>query len=207
VASVYSVSGEVTGSVDLPEAVFGIEPNHDVLWDSVRVYLANQRQGSASTRSRSEIRKSGSKPWRQKGTGRARAGTARSPIWVGGGVIFGPKPKDFSMSLPRKKKRLAVRSALSSKARDEEMMVVDGFALAEAKTKQVVEILKNLQVWPKKCLLVTQEYDEPLWRASRNLKAVTVRTVRSLTPYEILDCEVMIVDRASVDALGEVLGG
>ena len=122
-------------------------------------------------------------------------------------MIFGPKPKDFSMSLPRKKKRLAVRSALSSKARDEEMMVVDGFALPEAKTKQVVEILKNLQVWPKKCLLVTQEYDESLWRASRNLKAVTVRTVRSLTPYEILDCEVMIVDRASVDALGEVLGG
>ncbi|MCK4547761.1 MAG: 50S ribosomal protein L4 [Candidatus Eisenbacteria sp.] len=206
-ASIYSMSGEVTGSVDLPEAVFGIEPNHDVLWDSVRVYLANQRQGSASTLNRSEVNKSGSKPWRQKGTGRARAGTARSPIWVGGGVIFGPKPKDYSMNLPKKKKRLAVRSALSSKAQDEELMVVDRFALQEPKTRRVVEALKNLGLWPRKCLLVTHAYDEALWRAARNLKGVTVRTARSLTPYEILDCEALVVDQASVNVLGEVLGG
>ncbi len=205
-ASVYSVSGEVTGSVDLPEAVFGIEPNHDVLWDSVRVYLANQRRGSASTLTRAEVNKSTAKPWRQKGSGRARAGTASSPIWVGGGIIFGPKPKCYDMSLPKKKKRLAVKSALSSKARDNELKVVDGFALPEPKTKRVVEILQNLDSWPRKCLLVTPVYDELLWRAARNLPGVGVRTVRGLTPYEILDCEVLILDRAAVDVLGEVLG-
>ncbi len=206
-ASVYSVSGEVTGSVDLPEAVFGIEPNHDVLWDSVRAYLANQRQGSASSLSRGEVKKSGAKPWRQKGTGRARAGTASSPIWVGGGVIFGPKPKSYTAVLPKKKKRLAVRSALSGKARDGELMVVDGFSLPEPKTKRVVEVLKNLDVWPKKCLLVTPAYNELLWRAANNLPGVQVRAARGLTPYEILDCEVLIMDRAAVDVLGEVLGG
>jgi large subunit ribosomal protein L4 len=206
VASVYSVSGEVTGSVDLPEAVFGVEPNHDVLWDSVRVYLANQRQGSASTLSRGEVNKTGAKPWRQKGTGRARAGMASSPLWVGGGITFGPKPKSYTMSLPKKKKRLAVRSALSSKARDNELKVVDRLALPEPKTKRVVEILKNLEVWPKKCLLVTQVYDEPLWRAARNLPSVEVRAARGLTPYEILKCEMLIMDRAAVDVLGEVLG-
>ncbi len=192
--------------MDLPGAVFGIKPNHDILWDSVRVFLANQRHGSASSKSRGEVKASGSKPWRQKGTGRARAGTASSPIWVGGGTIFGPKPKSFNMSLPKKKKRLAVRSALSSKARDEELMVVDGFSLPEPKTRRVVEVLKNLKVWPKKCLLVTPAYDEQLWRAARNLQGVEVRAARGLTPYEILHCEVLIVDRAAVDVLGEVLG-
>lgn len=206
VASVYSLSGEVTGTVDLPEAIFGVEPNQEILWDSVRVYLANQRMGSASTLGRSEVSKSGAKPWRQKGTGRARAGTASSPIWVGGGVIFGPKPKDYSTRLPKKKRRIAVRSALSGKVRDDELMVVDNLELAEAKTKQVVEILKNLKVWPKKCLLVSHCFDESLWRAARNLKSVQVRTARELTPYEILDCQVLLMDRTSVDVLGEALG-
>jgi large subunit ribosomal protein L4 len=206
VASVYSVTGKKSGSVDLPDAVFGIKPNHDVLWDAVRFYMANQRVGSASALTRSEVNKTGAKPWRQKGTGRARAGMSSSPLWVGGGVIFGPKPRDYSMRLPRKKKRLAVCSALSSKVHDEEMMIVDRFELPEPKTRRVVEILKNLEVWPKKCLLVTETYDEPLWRAARNLPNVAVRAARGLTPYEILDCEVLIVDRGAVTVLGEVLG-
>lgn len=206
-ADIYSMKGEVTGSVDLPEAVFGIRPNHDVLWHSVKAYLGNQRLGSASTLSRSEVNKSGAKPWRQKGTGRARAGTASSPLWAGGGVIFGPKPRDYSSRLPKKKRQLAVRSALSSKAQDDELVLIDQFSLSEPKTKLAVEMLQNLKVWPKKCLLVSHAYDEGLWRAVSNLRGVQVRAARSLTPYEILDCEVMVMDRASVDVLGEVLGG
>jgi large subunit ribosomal protein L4 len=155
-AIAFSASGERTGSCDLPEALFGVEPNRHVVWEAVVNFQANQRQGTAKVKSRGEIHRSNAKPWRQKGTGRARAGTARSPIWVGGGTIHGPKPRDHSYRLPRKVKRLALKSALSDRAAAERIAVIDAIELAEVKTKAVAELLDKMGIRDQKVLILTE---------------------------------------------------
>ena len=142
-ATAFSADGTETGTIDLPDELFGIEPNQHVVWEAVVNFQANQRQGNAKVKGRSEIHRSNAKPWRQKGTGRARAGTARSPIWVGGGTTHGPKPRDHRYQLPRKVKRLALKSALSDRAAAERIAVIDTIELAEVKTKAVAELLED----------------------------------------------------------------
>jgi len=152
--ALYNVSGEQVGDIELKEDVFGIEINTHVMYEAVKVYLANQRQGTQSAKTRSEVRGGGRKPWRQKGTGRARQGSIRSPQWKGGGVIFAPKPRDYSMKLPKKIRRLALKSAFSAKAEANEIIVLDALTMEAPKTKEMLKVLGNLKV-EKKALLVT----------------------------------------------------
>ncbi len=202
-AKLFSPTGEAKGEVALPDAAFGIEPNRHVMWEAVRNYLANQRQGTASVKHRGEVRGGGRKPWRQKGTGRARAGTTRSPVWVGGGRAFGPRPRDYSYRLPKKIKRLALRSALSAKAQGGEVMVVADFQLKEAKTREVVQLLKSLDLGSARCLLVVPEHDADLARAARNIPKLELLEYRLLSTYEVLHADRLLIMESAVSKIGE----
>ncbi len=193
VAKLYAHTGETKGDVNLPDGTFGIEPNRHVMWEAVRNYLANQRQGTSAVRSRSEVSGGGRKPWRQKGTGRARAGTTRSPLWVGGGRAFGPQPRDYYYTLPKKVRRLALKSALSEKAAAGEVTVVSSFSLPEPKTREVATVLKNLEIKGERCLLVIAEHDEELARAARNIPNLQLREYRLLNAYEVLHAHRLLV--------------
>jgi large subunit ribosomal protein L4 len=172
--ALYNMSGEQAGEIDLNDDVFNIEVNEHVMYEAVKTYMANQRQGNQSTKTRSEVRGGGRKPWRQKGTGRARAGTIRSPLWKGGGVVFAPKQRDYSKKLPKKIKRLAMKSAFSSKVINNEMVVLDELKLDEIKTKRITEVLSNLKV-DKKALIVTD--DKNVYFSARNIKGVKTASV------------------------------
>ena len=184
--AVMNMAGKEVSKIDLSDAIFGIEPNKAVLHMAVVNYLANQRQGTQSTLTRTEVRGGGKKPWRQKGTGHARQGSTRSPQWTHGGVALGPKPRDYSYSLNKKVKRLAMKSALSAKAVDNDLIVVDSIALAEYKTKEVIKMLGALGA-DKKALIVLPEMDAKVIKSAANIPGVRTTQVNELNVYDILN--------------------
>ena len=201
--SVFDMAGNQVAETELSDAVFGIEPNEAVMHASVVNYLANQRQGTQSTLTRTEVRGGGRKPWRQKGTGRARQGSIRAPQWVGGGVALGPKPRDYRYTLNKKVRRLALKSALSSKVQENEVIVLDSFSCDEIKTKQVVSLLKNLNV-NEKALIVLPENDKNIVLSARNIKGVDTTYVGSINTYEVLNHSKCIILKDAVAKLEEV---
>jgi len=199
----YDMTGKQTGTMEVSEAVFGIEPNATVLHSAVVNYLANQRQGTQSTLTRAEVSGGGKKPWRQKGTGHARQGSTRAPQWTHGGIALGPKPRDYSYALPKKVRRLAMKSALSSKVATEDMMILDELALEEIKTKTMVSVLKALGA-DKKVLLVMAEKDDKVILSARNIPGVKTALVNTLNVYDILNADKFIVVKDAVAKIEEV---
>lgn len=202
-ANVFNMAGEKIGEIELSEAIFGIEPNKSVLHDSVKNHLANCRQGTQSALTKGEVSYSTRKPWRQKGTGRARAGYTGSPVWTHGGVAFAPKPRDYSYTLNKKVKRLALKSALSAKAAENEIVVVDGLKVEEIKTSVFNSFLKKIGV-EKKALVVTESVDEKIVKSARNIAGVETTIASILSPYMILTNGVMVVDKAALAKIEEV---
>ena len=200
---VYSQKGRKTSELELADAIFAIEPNADAMHLAVVSYLANQRQGTQSTLTRSEVSGGGAKPWRQKGTGRARQGSIRSPQWMHGGIALGPKPRKYKVELNKKVRRLAMKSALSTKVADNEMMVINKVELEEIKTKAVVDMLTKLKA-AKKTLIVTAESDEKIYKSARNIEGVKVVTVNTLCVYDILNCDSFVVLKDAAKKIEEV---
>jgi len=203
-AAHYSAGGDQAGTVDLPENVFGVEPNPHAVWEAVVNFQANQRQGTAKVKSRGEISRSNSKPWRQKGTGRARAGTWRSPIWVGGGRIHGPQPRDHSYRIPRKVRRLALKSALTDRAVGGRVAVIDSIDLPEIKTRAVWDLLKKLGLQEQKVLILTDELTENLALSVRNIPNVLALAAREVNTYTIVAADWVLVTRKGLEQLEEV---
>lgn len=202
-ALMYNMAGEQVGEYELSEAVFGIEPNKSVLHDSVKNHLANCRQGTQSALTKGEVSYTTRKPWRQKGTGRARAGYAGSPVWRHGGVAFAPKPRDYSYTLNKKVKRLALKSALSSKAAEGDILVIDGLKVDEIKTKAFKSFLDKLEV-SGKAMVITEQVDENVVKSARNIPGVTTTTATILSPYAILTTGKLIIDKAAAQKIEEV---
>ena len=202
-ANVFNMAGEKIGEIELSEAIFGIEPNKSVLHDSVKNHLANCRQGTQSALTKGEVSYTTKKPWRQKGTGRARAGYAGSPVWYHGGVAFAPKPRDYSYTLNKKVKRLALKSALSAKAAENEIVVVDGLKMDEIKTKAFAEFLQKLG-FEKKALVITENVDEKVVKSAHNIEGVSTTTAAILSPYMILTSGKLVVDKAALAKIEEV---
>ena len=203
IANLFNMAGEKIGEIELSEAIFGIEPNKSVLHDSIKNHLANCRQGTQSALTKGEVSYTTKKPWRQKGTGRARAGYAGSPVWYHGGVAFAPKPRDYSYSLNKKVRRLALKSALSAKAQENEILVIDGLKVEEIKTKPFQSFLTKLGV-DGKALVVTENVDEKVVKSARNIEGVTTTTATILSPYMILTSGKMVVDKAALAKIEEV---
>lgn len=201
--SVFDMNGKKVSDLALAESVFGIEPNSYAMHLCVVNYLANQRQGTQSTRTRSEVSGGGKKPWKQKGTGRARQGSTRAPQWTHGGIAHGPKPREYGFSINKKVRRLAMKSAFSSKVAAEEIVVLDDLKLDAIKTKEVVKVLTALETG-KKVLLVLPENNDVLYRSARNIAGVKVSTVNTLNVYDILNCDTMLVLKDSVAKIEEV---
>ena len=202
-ANLFNMAGENVGEVTLSEAVFGVEPNKSVLHDSVKNHLANCRQGTQSALTKGEVSYTTAKPWRQTGTGRARAGYKGSPVWTHGGVAFAQKPRDYSYTLNKKVKRLALKSALSAKAAEEKILVVDGLAVDEIKTKPFKAFLDKIGV-DGKALVITENVDEKVIKSARNIPGVTTTTATILSPYTILNNRVLVVDKAALQKIEEV---
>ena len=202
-ANVFDMSGKQVGTIELSEAVFGIEPNKAVLHASVKNYLANQRQGTQSALTRAEVSGGGKKPWRQKGTGRARAGSTRAPQFTHGGIVFAPKPRDYSYRLNKKEKRLAMKSALSDKALSGDIIVIDGLKVDEIKTKAFKSFLTSVGV-DCKAMVITESMDEKVVKSARNIHGVTATTASILSPYEILNTRKLVVDKAAIAKIEEV---
>ncbi|MFQ9064938.1 MAG: 50S ribosomal protein L4 [Eubacterium sp.] len=200
---VYNQEGRKTSKLELADSVFGIEPNADAMHLAVVSYLANQRQGTQSTLTRSEVSGGGAKPWRQKGTGRARQGSTRSPQWTHGGIALGPKPRKYKVELNKKVRRLAMKSALSAKVAGEEMMVVNKVELEGIKTKAIVEMLAKLKA-AKKTLIVTDGVDEVIYKSARNIEGIKVVTVNTLCVYDILNCDSFVVLKDAAKKIEEV---
>ena len=201
--SVFDMNGKKVSDLALAESVFGIEPNSYAMHLCVVNYLANQRQGTQSTLTRSEVSGGGKKPWKQKGTGRARQGSTRAPQWTHGGIAHGPKPREYGFSINKKVRRLAMKSAFSSKVAAEELVVLDDLKLDAIKTKEVVKVLTALETG-KKVLLVLPENNDVLYRSARNIAGVKVSTVNTLNVYDILNCDTMLVLKDSVAKIEEV---
>ena len=202
-ANVFNMAGEKIGEIELSEAIFGIEPNKSVLHDSVKNHLANCRQGTQSALTKGEVSYSTRKPWRQKGTGRARAGYAGSPVWYHGGVAFAPKPRDYSYTLNKKVKRLALKSALSAKAAEEAIIVIDDLKVEEIKTAAFAAFLKNINV-SGKALVVTENVDEKVVKSARNIAGITTTIATILSPYMILNNRKLVVSKAALAKIEEV---
>ncbi len=201
--SVYSMSGRKTSSMELSDAVFGIQPNVAVMHSAVINYLANQRQGTQSTKTRSEVSGGGKKPWRQKGTGHARQGSTRAPQWTHGGIALGPKPRSYRFALPKKVRRLALQSAFSSKVADGDMMILSKLTLEEYKTKTIATMLKDLKATGK-VLLVLPEKNEKIVNSCRNIPGVKTAMVNTINVYDVLNCDKFIVVKDAVAQLEEV---
>jgi len=202
--SVHNIKGENVGKVSLKDNIFNTKVNKYLVHQAVKRYLANRRRGTASTKNRSEVRGGGAKPWKQKGTGRARAGTNSSPIWVGGGIVFGPAPRDYSFSLPKKMKVAALKSVLSDKLENKEIIIVDELSLEENKTSKMVEILINLQAF-KKPLIIIEEEDNGIVQAARNIKGVQVLPVSKINTYDLINHEKIIITKKALKRIEEVL--
>ena len=203
ITNVYNMAGEKVGEIELSDAVFGIEPNKSVLHDSVKNHLANCRQGTQSALTKGEVSYTTAKPWRQKGTGRARAGYKGSPVWTHGGVAFAPKPRDYSYTLNKKVKRLALKSALSAKAAEEAIIVIDDLKVEEIKTAAFAAFLKNINV-SGKALVVTENVDEKVVKSARNIAGITTTIASILSPYMILNNRKLVVSKAALAKIEEV---
>ena len=201
--STFDMTGKQTGTMELADAIFGITPNATVLHSAVVNYLANQRQGTQSTLTRAEVRGGGRKPWRQKGTGHARQGSTRAPQWTHGGIALGPKPRSYNYVLPKKTRRLALKSAFSSKVLAGEMMVLDALSLEEIKTKTVATMLGALNAG-KKVLIVLPEVDNAVIKSARNIPGVKTTQVNTLNVYDVLNCDTFIVLKDAVAKIEEV---
>ena len=200
---VVDMQGKKVSSVDLADSIFGIEPNAAVMHQMVVCYLANQRQGTQSALTRSEVSGGGRKPWRQKGTGRARQGSTRAPQWYHGGVVFAPKPRDYRLSVNKKVKRLAMKSAFSSKAQAEEIIVIDAIKLDEIKTAKMVAMLDAVGS-EKKALIVLPEVDEKVIKSARNIPGVKTAQVNELNVYDILNADKLIIAKDALTKIEEV---
>ena len=200
--SVYNIEGKEVGSIELNDAVFGVEVNEHLVHMAVVNQLANNRQGPQSAKTRSEVSGGGRKPWRQKGTGHARQGSTRSPQWTGGGVVFAPKPRDYSFKMNKKEKRIALLSALSSKVADNKIVVLDAFNLEEVKTKKFAEVMSNLKV--DKALVVIEGENKNVVLSGRNIPTVKVSATNEINTYDVLKYETLVVTKAAVEKLEEV---
>ena len=201
--SVFDMTGKETGTMELADSVFGIEPNAVVMHAAVVNYLANQRQGTQSTLTRAEVRGGGKKPWRQKGTGHARQGSTRAPQWTHGGIALGPKPRDYSNALPKKVRRLALKSAFSAKVAAGDMLVLESLSLETYRTKAIAEMLRALGA-EKKVLLVLPENDQVLVRSARNIPGVKTAQVSTLNTYDVINADKFIVVKDAVARIEEV---
>lgn len=200
--TIHKTDGKSSGKkADLNDLIFAIEPNETVLYEDVRRFLANKRQGTASTKERGEVRGGGRKAYKQKGTGMARRGSIRSPLLKGGGTVFGPKPRNYTVRLTKKARRLARMSALSLKASDEAIKVVDGFSLDEPKTKEIVSVLTALGIADKKVLILTKETDTILFKSARNLKHVHVLEANKPSTYEIMNADFVVFQKEALEVL------
>ena len=200
--SVYNIEGKEVGSIELNDAVFGVEVNEHLVHMAVVNQLANNRQGTQSAKTRSEVSGGGRKPWRQKGTGHARQGSTRSPQWTGGGVVFAPKPRDYSIKLNKKERRLAIKSALTTKVADNKIVVLDAFNLDEVKTKKFAEVMSNLKV--DKALVVIEGENKNVVLSGRNIPTVKVSATNEINTYDVLKYETLVVTKAAVEKLEEV---
>ncbi len=202
--AVYNMEGVKTGSMEVSDSIFCAEVNKSVLHTVVTNYLANQRQGTQSTKTRTEVRGGGIKPWRQKGTGRARQGSIRAPQWTGGGVALGPKPRDYRYNINKKLKKIALKSALAAKYEAYEIYVVEGLKMEEIKTAAIAKMLKGMEI-AGKALIVTAECDEKVYKSARNIKGVTPTYVDVLNTYEVLKHDKFIISKEAVAKIEEVL--
>ncbi len=199
---VFNMSGSEVGSIDLNDDIFAVEVNEHVMHQAVVQYLANQRQGTQSALTRAEVRGGGRKPWRQKGTGRARQGSIRAPQWTGGGVVFAPKPRDYSFKLNKKVKRLALKSALTTKVNEGSFVVIDELSFKEAKTKEFAAVLKNVNV--NKALVVVEDGNKNAVLSARNIPTVKTASVNTINVYDIIKFDSMVVTKAAVEKMQEV---
>ncbi len=202
----YNTNGEKVTDIDLSDDIFNSKINEDVVHQVVTAQLAKVRSGNASTKTRSEVRGGGRKPWRQKGTGRARHGSIRSPLWVGGGVTFGPKPRSYDKKVNKKMKRIALKSVLSDKLETESIMILDEFEIDEIKTKKMASLLEDLGLEDKKVLIILPEKDKNIYLSARNLPRVKTLVLDGLNTYDLLDNEVILMSEEAVRKIEEVLG-
>ena len=200
---VYDISGKKVDTIELNEQVFGIEPNEAIVHSVITNYLANQRQGTQSTKTRAEVRGGGRKPWRQKGTGRARQGSIRAPHWIKGGIALGPKPRNYTYRINKKEKKLAVRSILSSKVVENNIVVVNKFDFEEIKTREMAESLKNLKV-DSKALIVIADKDEKVQKSARNIEGVRTTSAATINAYDLLNYKKLVITVDAVKKLEEV---
>ncbi|MTI84015.1 MAG: 50S ribosomal protein L4 [Firmicutes bacterium] len=202
--ALYSMSGEQLGEVDLNEDVFGVPVHRQAMHDAVTAHLARRRRGTHDTKTRAQVSGSGKKPWRQKGTGRARSGSRQSPIWKGGGVVFGPHPRDYGYKLPKKIRRLALKSALSSKVEAGEIKVLDALTMDQPKTKDMASVLKKLAI-DNKAVIVTAGNDQNVYKSARNLPGVKSLSAGSLNVYDLLSFGTLVITKDAVSTVEEVL--
>ncbi|KAA6443966.1 50S ribosomal protein L4 [Bacillus swezeyi] len=202
--ALYNQNGSTAGDIELNDSVFGIEPNESVVFDAILMQRASLRQGTHKVKNRSEVRGGGRKPWRQKGTGRARQGSIRSPQWRGGGIVFGPTPRSYSYKLPKKVRRLAIKSALSSKVNDNNLIVLEDLTLDTVKTKEMAAVIKGLSI-EKKALIVTADQNETVALSARNLPGVTVVEANGINVLDVVGHEKLVMTKAAVEKVEEVL--
>ena len=203
-AKIVGMDGSERGEASLPEALFAQPVHEHLMWLSVKRHLGDQRQGTAKVKTRGEVSGGGRKPWRQKGTGRARAGSNTSPLWPGGGRAFGPKPRDYRSALPRKQRRAALASALSQKAGENAVTVIDSLTFAAPKTREMAELLKRLGLESKRTLLVIGEADPNVVRSCRNLAKLRTTLAHQLNPYDLLQSEALLVTAAGLEVMKEI---
>lgn len=204
-AEVYNKDGQSAGTIDLNSDIFGIKPNEAAMHMAVVFHLANRRQGTRKTKIRSEVSGGGKKPWKQKGRGTARAGSTRSPIWVGGGTIHGPKPQLFHKKLNKKVNRLARRSALSSRVAENNFKIVEDFNLSEFKTKEIANVIKNLQLTDNSILFIIPEHNELLYRSARNINKLHIKPAEQISTYDILSHKKILLFKGSIEKIEQVL--
>jgi len=199
---ILNIDGKPSGKkVKLDDEIFGIQPNDHAIYLSVKAFLANQRQGTHKAKERAEVRGGGRKPWRQKGRGTARAGTIRSPLWIGGGTIFGPRPRDYRQKLPQKVKQLARKSAFSYKVKDEQLIIVEDFSFEKPKTKEFISMMEALNLNGKKILLLTGKTETNLYKSGRNVSKVSVMEASKVSTYDILNNQLLVLQHSAVDAI------
>jgi large subunit ribosomal protein L4 len=199
---IYKTDGKPSGEkINLSDDIFGIEPNDHAIYLAVKSFLANQRQGTHKAKERGEVRGGGKKPWRQKGRGGARAGTSRSPLWVGGGTIFGPRPRDYRQDIPKKVRKLARKSAFSYKVKDEQLMVIEDFTFEKPETKKFAEILDSLNINGKKILILTGKHDNNVYKSGRNIPKVNILEAGKASTYDIVNNQLLILQKSAVDEI------
>lgn len=201
--TVFNVDGKQVGELDLADGIFGLEPNVHVLHSAVLLQQASLRSGTHDTKGRSEVRGGGRKPWKQKGTGRARQGSIRSPQWKGGGIVFGPTPRSYGFKLPRKVRRLAIKSALSSKVQDNQIIVLDQLSLSQPKTKDIAKLLSNLKV-ARKALVVTADFDNNVALSARNIPGVKFVAAEGINVLDVMKYDQLIITKDAVAKVEEV---